>query len=184
MRMMTRRRAAVLASAAMFGVSIASAEDVVRTPLPEGNPFPISAAVTVPAGYDTVYVSGALPTIINKDAPKGSVEAYGDMATQAESALTNIKGTLAKLGLGMGDVVKMTVFMVADPTKDNKLDFAGLMAGYTKFFATAEQPNKPARSAVQVAALVAPGALVEIEVIAVRPHKRDSHSGRRPDSAR
>jgi len=184
MRMMTRRRAAVLASAAMFGVSIASAEDVVRTPLPEGNPFPISAAVTVPAGYDTVYVSGALPTIINKDAPKGSVEAYGDMATQAESALTNIKGTLAKLGLGMGDVVKMTVFMVADPTKDNKLDFAGLMAGYTKFFATAEQPNKPARSAVQVAALVAPGALVEIEVIAVRPHKRDGHSGQRRDSAR
>jgi len=45
----------------------------------------------------------------------------------------------------------MTVFMVADPSKDNKLDFAGLMTGYTKFFATAEQPNKPARSAVQVA---------------------------------
>jgi enamine deaminase RidA (YjgF/YER057c/UK114 family) len=178
MQTMTRRGAAVLASTALLGVSIANAADVVRTPLPDGNPFPISAAVTVPAGYDTVYVSGALPSVINKDAPKGSALAYGDMATQAESALTNIKGTLAKLGLGMGDVVKMTVFMVADPTKDNKLDFAGLMAGYTKFFATAEQPNKPARSAVQVAALVAPGALVEIEVIAVRPHKRDSHSAK------
>ena len=175
---MTCRRAAVLAWAALLGVSIANAEDVVRTPLPDGNPFPIAAAVTVPAGYDTVYVSGALPTIINRDAPQGSVEAYGDMATQAESALTNIKGTLARLGLGMGDVVKMTVFMVADPTKNNKLDFAGLMAGYTKFFATAEQPNKPARSAVQVAALVAPGALVEIEAIAVRPHKRDGHSAK------
>ena len=68
----------------------------------------------------------------------------------------------------MGDVVKMTVFLVADPSKDNKLDFAGLMAGYTRFFATAEQPNKPARSAVQVAALVVPGALVEIEVIAAK----------------
>jgi enamine deaminase RidA (YjgF/YER057c/UK114 family) len=63
----------------------------------------------------------------------------------------------------------MTIFMVADPGKDNKLDFAGLMAGYTQFFGTADQPNKPARSAVQVAALVAPGALVEIEVIAAKP---------------
>ena len=45
-------------------------------------------------------------------------------------------------------------------------------------FATAEQPNKPARSAVQVAALVAPGALVEIEVIAVRPHKPEAHPGK------
>jgi enamine deaminase RidA (YjgF/YER057c/UK114 family) len=172
------RCAGVLASAVLLGVTVANAEDVVRTPLPDGNPFPISAAVTVPAGYDTVYVSGALPSVINKDAPKGSVEAYGDMATQAESALTNIKASLAKLGLGMGDVVKMTVFMVADPTKDNKLDFAGLMTGYTKFFATPEQPNKPARSAVQVAALVAPGALVEIEVIAVRPHKAEAHPGK------
>jgi enamine deaminase RidA (YjgF/YER057c/UK114 family) len=49
------------------------------------------------------------------------------------------------------------------------MDFAGFMAGYTKFFGTPDQPNKPARSAVQVAALVAPGALVEIEVIAAKP---------------
>ena len=161
--------AAILSSGAYL--TAAQAADVMRTPLPDGNPFPISAAVTVPAGYDTVYVSGALPSVANEDAPKGSVESYGDMATQAESALTNIKATLAKLDLGMGDVVKMTVFMVADPSKDNKLDFAGLMTGYTKFFGTADQPNKPARSAVQVAALVAPGALVEIEVVAVKPHK-------------
>jgi enamine deaminase RidA (YjgF/YER057c/UK114 family) len=31
--------------------------------------------------------------------------------------------------------------------------------------------NKPARSGVQVAALVWPGALLEIEVIAAKPHK-------------
>lgn len=154
---------------AVWASAGALAEDVVRTPLPDGNPFPISAAVTVKAGLDTVYVSGALPSVIDKDAPKGSVAAYGDTQTQAVSALNNIKATLARLGLGMGDIVKMTVFMVADPTKDNKLDFAGLMAGYTQFFGTPEQPNKPARSAVQVAALVAPGALLEIEAIAVRP---------------
>jgi enamine deaminase RidA (YjgF/YER057c/UK114 family) len=148
------------------------ADEVVRTPLPDGNPFPISAAVTVPAGFDTIYVSGALPSAINKDAPKGTPPDFGDMKTQTVSVLTSIQATLAKLGLGMGDVVKMTVFMAADPANDNKLNFPGLMAGYTQFFGTAEQPNKPARSAVQVAALVAPGALLEVEVIAVKPHPK------------
>jgi enamine deaminase RidA (YjgF/YER057c/UK114 family) len=90
------------------------------------------------------------------------------MEAQTVSVLTSIQGTLAKLGLGMGDVVKMTVFMTADPAYDNKLNFPGMMAGYTKFFGTKEQPNKPARSAVQVAALVVPGALLEVEVIAAK----------------
>jgi enamine deaminase RidA (YjgF/YER057c/UK114 family) len=168
---LNRRRIApavvMMMNAAVF--SGAHAADVVRTPLPNGNDFPISLAVTVPAGADTVYVSGALPQVVNKDAPKGSLESYGDMEMQTTSVLTQIKSTLEQLGIGMGDIVKMTVFMAADPTKDNKLNFPGLMAGYGKFFGTAEQPNKPARSAVQVAALVAPGALLEIEVIAVKP---------------
>ncbi len=50
------------------------------------------------------------------------------------------------------------------------MDFAGFMTGYTKYFGTKEQPNKPARTAFQVAGLAAPGVLVEIEAIAVRPH--------------
>ena len=35
-------------------------------------------------------------------------------------------------------------------------------------FGTAAQPNKPARSTVKVAGLATPGALVEIEMIAVK----------------
>ena len=160
--------APALMSIAMLGA--AQAADVVRTALPNGNPFPISLAVTVPAGFDTFYISGALPQKVNKDAPKGSVEAYGDMETQTMSVLNQIKATLATLGLGMGDIVKMTVFMAGDPATDNKFNFPGLMASYGKFFGTADQPNKPARSAVQVAALAAPGALLEVEVIAVKAH--------------
>jgi enamine deaminase RidA (YjgF/YER057c/UK114 family) len=170
--------AAAVGGAAAAAAAAAAADDVVRTPLPDGNPFPISAAVTVGAGLDTVYVSGALPSPVNKDAPQGTAPVYGDMETQTVSVLTSIKGTLAKLGLGMGDVVKMTVFMAADPANDNKLNFKGLMAGYTQFFGTPEQPNKPARSAVQVAALVALGALLEIEVIAVKPRPAKPHSAK------
>jgi enamine deaminase RidA (YjgF/YER057c/UK114 family) len=166
------RRRGVMLALGVLATAVTSmavgAEDVVRTPLPDGNPFPISAAVTVAAGVDTVYVSGALPSAINKDAPKGTAPVYGDMETRTVSVLTSIKGTLAKLGLDMGDVVKMTVFMVADPANDNKLNFSGLMAGYSQFFGTKDQPNKPARSAVQVAALVVPGALLEVEVIAAK----------------
>ena len=182
MQKIERRRSLVLAFGMLASAiaCAAAAEDVVRTPLPDGNPFPISAAVTVRAGVDTVYVSGALPSAINKDAPKGTPPEFGDMQTQTVSVLTSIKGTLARLGLGMGDVVKMTVFMVADPANDNKLNFPAMMAGYTQFFGTAEQPNKPARSAVQVAALVAPGALLEIEVIAVKPRSTKSHPAK-PD---
>jgi enamine deaminase RidA (YjgF/YER057c/UK114 family) len=171
------RRTAALAAAAITGAIFScscfaatkapAAPAVVRLPL-EGSDFPISAEVTVSKDADTYFLSGALPPVINKDAPKGSVDAYGNMETQTTGALNAIKGTLARLGLTMGDVVKMTVFMAPDPSMDNKMNFAGLMAGYTKFFATAEQPNKPARSAVMVAGLAAPGALVEIEVIAAK----------------
>ncbi len=147
--------------------ALAQADGVVRLPLATSN-FPISAAVTVKAGTDLYFLSGALAPVIDKDAPKGSTAMYGDTATQTTGALTAIKGTLARLGLGMGDVIKMTVFLAGDPAKDGKMDFPGMMAGYTKFFGTPDQPNKPARSAVQVAALAAPGALVEIEVIAAK----------------
>ena len=149
--------------------SAGGADAVTRLALPDNNPFPISAEVTVNSGSDLYFLSGAVPPQINKDAPKGSTAVYGDMETQATNALTSIQGTLAKLGLTMGDVVKMTAFLVADPAT-NKLDFDGFMTGYKKFFGTSEQPNKPARSAVQIAALVVPGALVEIEVIAAKAH--------------
>jgi enamine deaminase RidA (YjgF/YER057c/UK114 family) len=146
---------------------LAHADGVERLPLAASS-FPISAAVSVKAGTDLFFLSGALGPVVNKDAPKGSTAMYGDTATQTTGALAAIKGTLGRLGLGMGDVIKMTVFLAADPAKDNKMDFAGMMQGYTKFFGTPDQPNKPARSAVQVAALAAPGYLVEIEVIAAK----------------
>ncbi len=169
-----RLKRVVAAGAVTLLVSVpllaADQKRVERLALPDGNDFPISSAVTVKAGTDTYFLSGALAPVINKDAPKGSGAAYGDTETQTVGALNAIKATLARLGLTMSDVVKMTVFLVGDPAKDNKMDFAGMMAGYKQFFATADQPNKPSRSAVQVAALAAPGALVEIEVIAAKSH--------------
>jgi enamine deaminase RidA (YjgF/YER057c/UK114 family) len=118
---------------------------------------------------DTLYLSGQLASPVTPaDAANGTPAVYGDTKTQAFSALTKIQALLKEQGLDMKDVVKMTVFLAGDPANGGKLDFAGLQASYLQFFGTKEQPNKPARSAMQVAALAAPWALVEIEVIAVK----------------
>ena len=127
---------------------------------------PIATGVWV---GDTLYLSGQLASPITPaDEAKGTAAVYGDTEAQTMSTLSKIEASLKGEGLTMGDVVMMHVYMAGDPAKGGKLDFPGMMAAYSRFFGTKEQPNKPARSTVQVAALVAPWALVEIEVIAAR----------------
>ena len=146
----------------------ASAQEIVRHKIP-GSDFPIAQSVEVPAGKTTVYVSGTVPPMVDPAAPKTSVQAFGDTKTQTVGVLTEIEKNLKGIGLGMGNVVKMQVFLVGDPSKEGRMDFAGFMEGYRQFFGTPQQPNLPSRSAMQVAALVNPGWLVEIEVTAAKP---------------
>jgi enamine deaminase RidA (YjgF/YER057c/UK114 family) len=110
-----------------------------------------------------------VPRIASEQAPRNSPAAFGDTRTQTVSVLQTIEQTLQRINLSMKDVVKMQVYLVADPAKENRMDFSGFMEGYTQFFGTAEQPNLPSRSVMAVAGLVNPGWLVEIEVTAVRP---------------
>lgn len=118
---------------------------------------------------DMLYLSGQLPTPTTPaDAAKATPAVYGNTQAQSENTFLKIQNLLKEQGLGMGDIVMMRVYLAADPALGNKLDFAGMNTAYSKFFGTPEQPNKPARSTVQVAALVAAGALVEIEVQAAR----------------
>ncbi|MEI9813999.1 MAG: RidA family protein [Acidobacteriota bacterium] len=130
---------------------------------------PTAAIASAVWAGDTLYVSGQLANPITPaDAAKGTPAVYGDTKAQSMSALQKIEALLKDQGLAMGDVVMMHVYLAGDPANGGKLDFQGMMAAYTQFFGTAAQPNKPARSAMQVAALAAAGALVEIEVIAVK----------------
>jgi len=117
---------------------------------------------------DTFYLSGQLASPVTPaDTAKGTPAEYGDTKTQAASVFAKIQAALQAQGLDMKDVVKMTVFLGPDP-KTGKLDFAGMQSEYVIYFGTKDQPNKPARSAFQVAALAAPWALLEVEVIAVK----------------
>jgi enamine deaminase RidA (YjgF/YER057c/UK114 family) len=141
--------------------------EVVRHPIPNSS-FPIAQSVEVAGPVTTYYVSGQVPPAVNKDADPSSVAAYGDTRTQTVGVLTRIKGILEGLGLSMGDVVKMQVFLVHTPSAP--MDFKAFMEGYTQFFGGG-QPNLPARSVLGVASLANPGFLVEIEVIAVKDAK-------------
>jgi len=147
--------------------SMASAQVTVKHLQEPGRPI----ASAVWAG-DTLYVSGQMASPVTPaDAAKGIAAVYGNTEQQTMSVLTKIQALLKEQGLTMGDVVLMHVYMAGDPNNGGKLDFAGMMKSYNKFFGTPEQPNEPARCAMQVAALAAPWGLVEIEVTAVRSSK-------------
>lgn len=162
--MISRMASTVLMVALSAGVSAAKPDPIVRTGPADAA---IAATVALPPNARMVYVSGTVPDPIKADAPQGSVERFGDTEAQTRSVLAKIEGLLKAQGLGLGDVVMMRVFLVAPPGQA-RMDFAGMMRGYRAYFGTPQQPLKTARSTMQVAGLVDPGWLVEIEVTAAR----------------
>lgn len=86
--------------------------------------------------------------------------ASGELAVgvkaQAERAILNMKAVLSAAGLGLGDVVKTTLFLAS------MADFAVVNEVYAASFST----PFPARSTIQVAGLPK-GGLVEIECVAL-----------------
>jgi enamine deaminase RidA (YjgF/YER057c/UK114 family) len=169
----TLPKIAVLVLAAAVGGCASTAPSapppqVIRHPNPAPT-SPTSRAVEVPGGKTLVFVSGQTPEPANPSAPQYSAEYWGDTKGQTLSVLRKIEAQLKSVGLGMGDVVKMQSFLVGDVSKGGRFDSAGYAEAYAQHFGTAAQPNKPARTTMQIAALGAPGMLVEIDVIAVRP---------------
>jgi 2-iminobutanoate/2-iminopropanoate deaminase len=158
-----------LAVAAMLGTAANAAEITRIGNTPQGL---ILTGVIVPPGAEVFHLSGQLASPIDPSKPATSVEAFGDTKTQTISIFNKIKGILAAQGYAMSDIFKMTVFVTAAPGMDGKMDFAGFNAGYREFFGTAENPNKVARSTVQVAGLAGPNFLIEIEVTAAKMPKK------------
>ncbi len=108
-----------------------------------------------------VYTAGQVGLV------PGTGELAGDdLAAQARQAMDNLEAVLAAAGLGMGDVVKTTIFLtdVASFGTVNEIYGERLEAPY------------PARSTVEVSALPK-GALVEIEAVARRPADDGERSG-------
>lgn len=164
--MKTTHVAALALACALPLSALAAPAAIVRHKIPDSD-FPIAQAVTLPPGTTLHFISGQVPPVVDKAADPNSAAAFGDTKTQTVGVLTKIKEILQGMGLSMGDVVKMQVFLVGDPNKNGRADVAGFMGGYTQFFGGA-QPNLPARAVVQVAGLSNPGWFVEIEVVAAK----------------
>lgn len=96
-----------------------------------------------------VFTSGQIP--LNPE----TGELITEISAAARQSLNNIKAILEEAGSSIDKVIKCTVFL-ADIN-----DFAAVNEVYKEFF----NDHKPARSAIQVAALPL-GASVEIEAIA------------------
>src|SRR5690349_9394336 len=112
-------------------------------------------------GYSQVVTGrGRLVVISGQIAQdeSGRLVGPGDPAAQAQQVFENLRRCLAAAGAGFSDVVKLTFFV---------LDVADLPAVRAARDAVIDTGRPPASTAVQVAALVAPGYLLEVEAMAL-----------------
>ncbi|RAK66571.1 Rid family hydrolase [Phenylobacterium kunshanense] len=155
----------ILLPAVLLGLACAGAAQAENVHVNPTNGF-ISRAVKVPAGSDTLYVSGITPQTV-QGAPAATP--FGDTKTQVQSILKQIGDILQGQGYGWEDVVMMRVLLVGDPAKGGAMDFAGMMEAYNEVYGPLKK--KPARITSQVAGLVRPGMFAEIEVQAAKSAK-------------
>lgn len=160
---------ALLGLGILFAANSVLAAQIQRVPSTYPN-SPILQSVTLSGGSDVTYLSGILPDPVDPKAAKDQVRAVGNTEAQARVVLRKVEAILASQGLKLGDVVQLRIYLVGDPALGGKLDFDGLQTAFREFFGTEQQPLKPARTTVQVAGLVLPGALIEVETVAAKAH--------------
>lgn len=127
--------------------------ELTRIPAPDGV-APAAAYTHVVMGSGRfVAVSGQLALD-----ESGELVGEGDAAAQARQVFENLRRCLAAAGAGFDDVVKLTFFVT---------DMAHMPAIRAARAEHIPDDRLPAASAVQVAALVRPEFLLEVEAYAV-----------------
>jgi enamine deaminase RidA (YjgF/YER057c/UK114 family) len=109
------------------------------------------------AAGDFIFVSGCTSMA------DGKVVFEGDMAKQTEQALLNVGAALEQLGASLADVVRTRIYVTdisrwAEVAEAHRLAFEEAL---------------PATSMIQVAALIDPRMLVEVEAVAHREGSPD-----------
>jgi 2-iminobutanoate/2-iminopropanoate deaminase len=144
------RHALMLALCVFTGSAVAAQAPTRQAVIPQGS----SASPMLTPGIrvgNLVYASGQLG--LRRETPDTTIQG------QTRLALENTKRVFEAAGTTMAQAIKCTVFLI-----DVK-DFPGMNQAYRESF----PDTPPARSTVVVAALVAPGAKVEIECLAAVP---------------
>ena len=166
----TRRtgRAVVFACASLL--PLAGCAQAVNFHKPPGASKPSYSEATevVGQGVSTLYVSSLVPEPLDASAPKDSRAYFGDTQAQTDGLLMRAKTLLERHGYAMRDVVKVNVFLIADPGRGGVTDVDGFAQGYGKHFGTPETPTLPARTRLTVSALTNPNWLVAMDFIAAR----------------
>jgi enamine deaminase RidA (YjgF/YER057c/UK114 family) len=101
-----------------------------------------------------IYVAGQIATDVD-----GNLVGPGDLRAQTEQVYENLSRVLEANGATFADVVKLGTFFTT------LADLAGSREVRARYLP--EEP--PASTAVQVTALVLPGALIEVDLVAVVP---------------
>jgi enamine deaminase RidA (YjgF/YER057c/UK114 family) len=181
--------------------------DQVIANLPTDQPTPlIAGGVSVGKNVELYFSSGIGPAARDMSAPAGSPERYVDPAqlpggltggvtiTEAQglNALARIKENLESVGLDLGDVISMRVFL-DNPPGEPAADFNGWNRAFRQFFANTNLVTgetlavplgtgapgppivvnavRPSRTALEIGSLPVAGWLVEIEVVAQRARR-------------
>jgi enamine deaminase RidA (YjgF/YER057c/UK114 family) len=116
---------------------------------------PAYTHVVTARGARTVYVSGQ----VAMDAA-GDIVGEGDLAAQTEQVMENLGVALSAAGASFEDVVKITTFVV-DYQPEHRAVIGAVRGRYFP------DGRPPASTLVGIAALAAPGWLIEIEAVAV-----------------
>lgn len=127
---------------------------VERADGPAGRSF--SGSLRVAGSGTWVYISGRMGTD-----ESGSVVA-GGLAEQAQAALDHVLAAVEDAGGGAADVVKLTAYLTSLEDYGAYNEVRGKVFGSTL----------PASTAVGVADLITPGALIEIDGVAFIPDAR------------
>jgi len=117
--------------------------------------FPLSQGLRI---GDVVVLSGQVAIDEN-----GAIVGKDDIGAQTRQVFWNIEQILRSGSASLSDVVKLTTFFTVDIT--DKGAVGAYFDARREFFGT----HKPASTGVQVAALVFPDLLLEVEAIAWAP---------------
>jgi len=119
-----------------------------------GTPWePVAGYSRAVAAGDLVFVSGCTSVA------DGAVVHEGDAGAQTTQAIANVAQALGRLGAGLADVVRTRMF-VTDISRWEE---------YGRAHGAAFGEARPATSMVEVAALIDPRMLVEVEADAYHP---------------
>lgn len=124
-----------------------------------------AAATLVLPGTALVFTAGILADPVDATQPENTVARYGNMRTQAASALAKLEQTLRTQNLAWDDVFYVRALLSPVPG-ESAVDFAGFGEAFAEAFGARNPLHRPALTAWSAPGFNTTGRIIEIEVYA------------------